>query len=145
MIKHLRDEIIDLNKNKGEGKKPFNPLFNNKTNKDTPPPIPPTSAINFEDYAMDNFCRTHHANHFERTFLEFINSLTTMMLPQEPPKKDKKGEEEGENDDKKEEKEEEEEEQEPPSHLNLIWDETEIDNGDDDVLEEACIGNDYNL
>ena len=54
-----------------------------------------------------------------------------MFLLQEPPKKDKKDEEE--------------EEEKPPSHLNLIWDETEVANGDYDVLKEACVGNDYNL
>ena len=94
---------------------------------------------------MDNFCRTHHANHSKRTFLEFINSFTTMLLPQDPPKKEKKDEEEGENDDEQEEEAKEEEEEEPPSHLNLIWDEMERDNGYDDVLEEACVGNDYNI
>ena len=68
-----------------------------------------------------------------------------MLFPQEPPKKEKKDEEEGENDDEQEEKAEEAQEEEPPSHLNLIWDETEVDNGDDDILEESCVGNDYNL
>ena len=67
------------------------------------------------------------------------------MLLQEPPKKEKKNEEEGENDDEKEEEAKEDEEEEPPSHLNLIWDETEVDNGDNDVLEAACVGNYYNL
>jgi hypothetical protein len=43
------------------------------TNVDTPPHIPPTSGINLEDYAMDNFYQTHHANHFEKTCFEFIN------------------------------------------------------------------------
>ena len=63
-----------------------------------------------------------------------------MMLLQGPPKKDKK---EGENDDQQEEEAKQEEEEEPPCHLNVIWDEMEIDNGD--VLEEACVGNEYNL
>ena len=36
--------------------------------------------------------------------------------------------------------------EEPPSHLNLIWGEEEfVDDEDDDIMEEACIGNDYNL
>ena len=67
MIKQLTNEIIDLKKNKVEGKKPFKPFFKKKTNTDTPPLIPPTLGINLEDYAMDNFCCTHHANHSERT------------------------------------------------------------------------------
>lgn len=41
--------------------------------------------------------------------------------------------------------EEGEEEEEPPSHLNLIWDEVEIGDDDDDIMEESCVGHDYNL
>ena len=55
-----------------------------------------------------------------------------MLLPLEPPKKENK-------------KEKEEEEEGPPSHLNLIWDEAEVDNDDHDIMEEACVGHDYNL
>ena len=29
--------------------------------------------------------------------------------------------------------------------MNLIWDETEVDNEHDDVMEESCVGNDYNI
>ena len=68
VIKQLTNEIIDLNKKKGEGKKPFKPLFKKKTNMDTPPLIPPTLGINLEDYAMEDFFRTHHANHSKKTF-----------------------------------------------------------------------------
>ena len=64
-----------------------------------------------------------------------------MILPQDTPKKDKNDEEEGVNNGEKE----EEEEEEPTSHLNLIWDEREVHNIDDNVLEEACVGNNYNL
>ena len=62
VIKQLTNEIIYLKKKKGEGKKPFKPFFNKKSNTDTPPLIPPTSGINLEDYAMENCCGTHHAN-----------------------------------------------------------------------------------
>ena len=49
--------------------------------------------------------------------------------------------------DEEEEKEEVEEEDEikPSSNLHLIWDDTELDDIDDDIIEEACVGNDYNL
>ena len=30
-------------------------------------------------------------------------------------------------------------------NLHLIWDDTEIDDIDDDIIEEACVGNNYNL
>jgi hypothetical protein len=96
------------------------------------PQTPPTSGINIENYAMDNFCRTHHANHSERIFPEFINSFTAMLTPLEPPNKDKRGE-----------KEEEEEGEEPPSHLNVLWDGDDFgDEDEDDIMEESCIGND---
>ena len=32
-----------------------------------------------------------------------------------------------------------------PPNLNLVWDETELDNMDVDVMEEDCMGIDYNL
>ena len=40
VVKHLTNEIIDLKKNKGEGKKPFKPFMKKKT--DSAPQIPPT-------------------------------------------------------------------------------------------------------
>ncbi|CAF4360664.1 unnamed protein product, partial [Adineta steineri] len=61
-----------------------------------------------------------------------------MLNPPEPPNKSKKSDKEEE--DEEQEEEEEVEEEEPPSHLNVLWDEDE-----DDIMEEACIGNDYNL
>ena len=107
VIKQLTNELIDLNNTKGEGNKPFKPFMKKRT--DSSPQIPPTFGINVEDYAMDNFCCTHHMNHSERTCPKFINSFTTMLTPPEPPKKDKRGE-----------KEEEEEGEECPSHLNVL-------------------------
>lgn len=140
-IMHLTNEIINLKKNNGEGKKPFKPFMKNRT--DFAPQIPPTSGINIEDYAMDNYCHTHHANHFERTFPEFINSFIALLTPPEPPKREKRNKEEHEED---QDEEEEEEGEEPPSHLNLLWDEEEFrDDEDDYIMEEGCIGNDYNL
>ena len=65
VIKQLTNEIIDLKKNKGEGKKPFKPLFNKRTH--SSPQIPLTLGINLKDYAMEIYCRTHHANLSERT------------------------------------------------------------------------------
>jgi hypothetical protein len=94
--------------------------------------IPPTSGINLEYYAMDNFCRAHYANHSKKICPEFINLFKEMILPRECQ-------------DAEEEQEEEEEEEEPPSNLHLIWDDTELDDIDDDIMEEACVGNDYNI
>lgn len=55
-----------------------------------------------------------------------------MILPLE---EDKNKEEEQEDEAYKE-----EEEEETQSNLNMIWDEEEVDNEDDDVMEETCIG-----
>ena len=108
------------------------------------PQIPPILGINIEDYAIDNFCHTHHVNHSKRTCPKFINSFTAMLTPLKPPRREKRNEKEEEEEDQEEE--EEEEGEETPSHLNLIWDEEEFgDDDDDDIIEEACIGNDYNL
>ena len=130
VIKQLTNDIIDLKKNKGEGKKPFKPFM---TKRKDFVQLPPTSGITIEDYAMDNFYHTHHVNHFERTCPEFINSFTTMLTPPEPPRKDKRSEKEEEGEDQEEE--EEEEGEEPPSHLNLICDQEEFgDEDDDDIM-----------
>lgn len=142
VIKQLANEIIDLKRNKGEGKKPFKPFLKKRT--DFAPQIPPTSGINLEYYAMENYCRTHHANHSKRTCHKFINSFTAMLTPLEPPKKGNKIDKEEDEEDQQEE-EEDEDGEEPPSHLNLIWDEEEISDDDDDIMEEACLGNDHNL
>ena len=60
-----------------------------------------------------------------------MNLFKAMILPRECHEED--------------EEEEEEEEEEPPSNLHLIWDDTELDNIDDDIMEEECMGNDYNI
>ena len=39
-----------------------------------------------------------------------------------------------------EDEEEEEKELKPSSNLHLIWDDTELDDIDDDIMEEACVG-----
>ena len=36
-------------------------------------------------------------------------------------------------------------ESEHPPNLNPVWDETELDNMDDDVMKEECVGIDYKL
>ena len=105
VLKQITNELIDLKKRKGEGKKLFKPFM--KKRMDSAPPIPPTSSINIEDYAMDNFCHTHHTNRFERTFPNFINSFTAMLTPLEPPKKSKKCDKEEEDEEQEEEEEQE--------------------------------------
>jgi hypothetical protein len=88
VIEKLTNDIIDLKKNKGEGKKPFKTFMEKRTN--FVRQIPPILGINIEDYAMENYCRTHHANHSKRTCPEFINSFTTLLTPTEPPRRVKR-------------------------------------------------------
>jgi hypothetical protein len=120
VIMQLQSEITSLKRSKREGNKPTK-------EKNTSHQTPPTSRINLEDYAMDNFFHAHYANHSEKNCPEFMNLFKAMILPWECQE------------------EEEEEEEEPPSNLHLIWDDTELDYIDDDIMEEACVGNDYNL
>ena len=86
VILQFQDEIMNLVGNKGEGKKPFK----KKISTNTSPKVPPILGINLEDYDMDNFCHTHCAYHFEKTCLEFINSLKEMLLPPKTLEKENK-------------------------------------------------------
>ena len=92
IISKLKDEITNLKKKKGEGKK----LVKKKTNKNTSPRIPPTSRINLEDYAMDNFCHAHYANHSEKNCTKFMNLFKAMILRRELQEEDEEEEKEEE-------------------------------------------------
>ena len=50
VMKQLMNNIIDLNKNKGEGNKPFKPFMKKRI--DYAPQTPLILGINIEDYAM---------------------------------------------------------------------------------------------
>jgi hypothetical protein len=52
VISQLQDDITNLKKNKGEGKK----TFKKKISTNTSLKVPPTPEINLEDNALDNFC-----------------------------------------------------------------------------------------
>ena len=68
-----------------------------------------------------------------------------MLTPLEHPKREKMNAKEEDEEDQYEE-EEGKKGEEPLSHLNLIWYEEEFnDDNDDDIMEEACLGNDYNF
>ena len=77
VILKLQNKIINIKRSKGEGKKPLK----KRTNTNTSPQVPRSSSIDFENYVMDNFCRTHYENHLEKTCPEFINSLKGMLIP----------------------------------------------------------------
>jgi hypothetical protein len=103
VILQLWNEITSLKRRKGVGNKPIK----KKTNKITSPQIYPTSGINLEYYAMENFFRAHYANHSEKNCPEFMNLFKVMIPPWEIQEDE-------------EEEEEEEEESKPSSNLHLI-------------------------
>ena len=59
----IQEEIKNLKKDKGEGKKHAKKKISTKTSLE----IPPTPRINLENYALDNFCCTHGAYHSRKT------------------------------------------------------------------------------
>ena len=67
VIMQLQSEITSLKRSKRESNKPIK-------KKNTSHQILPTSGINLEDYAMDNFCRAHYANHLENRCPNFMFS-----------------------------------------------------------------------
>ena len=75
IISQLQDEITKLKKDKGEGKKHVKKKINTSLK------VPLTPEINLEEYALDNFCRTHGQYHSEKTCPEFLNSFYALLLP----------------------------------------------------------------
>ena len=102
VISQLQDEITNLKKNKGEGKKPIKKKISTKTSLE----VLPSPRINLEKYALDNFCHTHCEYHFEKTCREFLNSFYALLLPPRiPEKENKEVEEENYEDEERETKE----------------------------------------
>ena len=140
VISQLQDEIKNLKKNKGEGKKPIK----NKISTKTSLKVLPTPRMNLEDYALDNFCRTHCAHHSEKACPKFLNSFYAFLLPPGTPEKENKDVEEENYEDEEREAEELKESEHLPS-LKHVLDETKLDNMVVDVMKEDCMGIDYNL
>ena len=129
-----------MKKDKGEGEKPFK----KKISTNTSLKVPPTPRINLEDYALDTFCRTHFAHHFEKTCPKFLNSFYALLLPPRTSEKENKDVEEENYVDDEREAGELKEVQHPPN-LILDQDETELDNMDVDVMKEDFVVIYYNL
>ena len=128
VISQLQDEIKNLKKDKGEGKN----HVKKKISTNTSLKVPPTPKINWEDYALGNFCHTHYAYHSEKTCPKFLNSFYALLLPPRTPENENKEvEEENYEDEERELK----ETQHPP-RLILDQDETKLDNMDVDGMEE---------
>jgi hypothetical protein len=63
VISQLQDEIANLKKSRGEGKK----VVEKKISTSTSLKVPPTPRISLEDYSLNIFCRSHCAHHYEKT------------------------------------------------------------------------------
>ena len=85
----LQSVITSLKRSKKEGKKPIKKNTKKITSHQTP-----TSGINLEDYAMDNFYHAHYANHLEKNCLEFMNLFKAMTLPWECQEEEEEEDEE---------------------------------------------------
>ena len=140
VISQLQDEVLNLKMNKGEGKKHLKKRISTNTSLK----VLPTLGINLEDYAMDNFCRTHCAYHSKKTCPEFTYTLKELLLPPESLEKENKDVVEENYEDEEGEAEELKESEHPPN-LKLVWDEIALDNMYDDLMKEYCVRIDYKL
>jgi hypothetical protein len=69
LVKKLSNEVVDLNRNDGEGsfkQKKILPFFKKKYNPPKPPETP-SLTLNIDDFGMDNFFSYHQMNHSEKT------------------------------------------------------------------------------
>lgn len=79
VIQKLSNEVLDLKKAKGEdasGKKYYKPYH--KPRNQTPPL---QEELNFNEYAMDDYCRAHQDNHSKNYCKEFINMYKIFTSP----------------------------------------------------------------
>ena len=82
MVQNLSNEVVDLEKDKGVSsyKKPFNPCYKKKEENEQPqPPILNSIVLNFNKVGMDNLCTFHQEHHYEKTYPQWINSMTLVM------------------------------------------------------------------
>ena len=100
VISQLQEEITNLKKDKGEGKR----HVKKKISTNTSLKVPPTPRINLENYALDSFCQTHYLYHFEGP--KFLNSFYALLLPPGTPENENKGMEEENYEDEEREEEE---------------------------------------
>ena len=63
IISKLKDEITNMKKKKGEGKKPIKKKISTNTSLE----VPLTPRMILDNYALDNFYHTHGAHHSEKT------------------------------------------------------------------------------
>ena len=79
MIQNISNKIVGLEKDKEStsSKKQFKPYFKKREEGGTSqPPIYSSSILNFTEVGMDHFCTFHQEPHFEKSFPQWINSMT---------------------------------------------------------------------
>jgi hypothetical protein len=81
LVKKLSIEVVDTNKNDGEGpskQKKFHPFFK-KINNQPKPSESPGLTLNVDDFNIDNFSYYHQMNHSEKKFPQWINSINLLI------------------------------------------------------------------
>ena len=73
-------------------RKPFKP-WKKKTSNQRPPSPQDVEGMNFNEYAMGNWCRAHNSHHSDKSCLEFINMYNDFLPPPIESKKKKEKEE----------------------------------------------------
>ena len=82
MVQKLSNKIADMEKEKEASlsKKQFKPFFNKREESGTSqPPVYNYSILNFNEVGMDHFCTFHQELHSEKSFPQWINSMTLVM------------------------------------------------------------------
>ena len=79
MVQKLSNKIFDMEKEK-ESKKKFKPYYRRtyKSGSSQPPTHSP-SIMNLTKVGMDNLCTFHQQPHSEKSFPQWINSMTLVM------------------------------------------------------------------
>ena len=82
MVQKLSNKIIDLEKDKeaSSSKKKFKPYFKKREESGTSqPPVYNSSILNFNEVGMDHFFTFYQEPHSEKSFPQWINSMTLVM------------------------------------------------------------------
>ena len=82
MEQKLSNKIVDLEKDREASlaKRQFKPYFKKREESGTSQPhVYNSSVLNFNEVGMDHFCTFHQEPHSEKSFPQWINSMTLVM------------------------------------------------------------------
>jgi hypothetical protein len=81
MVKKLSNEIVDMERNVGEGTsnpRPYKPFFRKPPPFKAIEPLPVNLNINLGEVASDSYCNYHQENHLEKDFPQWVNSMNLL-------------------------------------------------------------------